>query len=207
MAVGQGTQVLVTCLEQRPLGIEDIEKTEFAQLKALGCVVVGQLRPGQHLAPQGFEFKPAIAQPLTGLQDITSKPDPQGSMFIPRLVFPLEGFEEVAAVTVDDGNRDRHAYEELVSAKFLGAFHPDADRWVRNAPGTLQSRDRSASCDLNRSPPQDWRCLDPLRDTVDGRHWRKRIDVSLCTFESWNRIAPEPCQSLTGDPQLTLRLG
>ena len=67
MAVGQGTQVLVTCLEQRPLGIEDIEKTEFAQLKALGCVVVGQLRPGQHLAPQGFEFKPAIAQPLTGL--------------------------------------------------------------------------------------------------------------------------------------------
>jgi hypothetical protein len=110
------------------------------------------LRPGQHVAPQGFEFKSAVAQPLTGLQDITSKPDPQGGMFIPRLVFPLEGFEEVAAVAVEDGNRDRHAHEELVSAKFLGAFHPDADRWVRHAPGTLQRSDRGAPSDLDRGP-------------------------------------------------------
>jgi hypothetical protein len=33
MGVGQGAQVLVTCLEQRPLGIEDIEKLNLPSSK------------------------------------------------------------------------------------------------------------------------------------------------------------------------------
>jgi hypothetical protein len=162
------------------------------------------LRPGQHVAPQGFEFKSAVAQPLTGLQDITSKPDPQGGMFIPRLVFPLEGFEEVAAVAVEDGNRDRHAHEELVSAKFLGAFPPT----LIVGSGMRRARS-SAVTEVRRviSTEARFRTGDAsIRCSIRRRYWRKRVDVSLCTFESRDRIAPEPCQSLTGNPQLTLSL-
>ena len=101
--IGHRTQILGSGLEKRALGIQHVEKAEFAKLKALGGRVIRALRTRQNFLHIEVDFLSGSQQALVGLGKVILQAHFGGDELIFGLVRAAQGFLQIALVAVEKG--------------------------------------------------------------------------------------------------------
>jgi hypothetical protein len=125
--IGQRDEVLVPHLEQRALRIERFQKTELAQLEALGRGLVGGLGAGERIALQRLCGGARRAQALGGLRHVGAQLQLGGGEVVACFLLAAQCLGQIAAVGVEDRQRHREADDDLVAA----AARRFRCRWTR----------------------------------------------------------------------------
>src|SRR5690606_14794219 len=96
------TQILISGLEERSLGVEHVEKFELAKLKSLGRCVVSTLCTGQDFLYIEVHRLTGSQQALVGLGKVIVQAYFGCKKFVFSLVCAAQGLLQIALIAIEE---------------------------------------------------------------------------------------------------------